>query len=132
MSGEVGRPLTDWNKIKPILRSSYHNGLNITQACLEAGISKETYYQKIKADQVFSDEMQKAQQRVFSKARQNIAQAIEAGDKDISKWMLERRDKEFKPKQDLTTDDKPFPTPIMGGSSVSTDDSIPEDSQTQE
>ena len=38
---------------------------------------------------------------------------IENGKAETAKWYLERRDKDFKPKNDLTSDDKALPTPLL-------------------
>src|SRR5436853_5871768 len=100
-----GRPPTDWEKAYPILINAFQNGLNIMQACLQADISRETYRLKCEADESFLAKMETAQQRSLIKARQNIVAAVEAGDKDLSKWYLERKDRDFKPKTDITSDD---------------------------
>lgn len=117
----------EWEKVTPLLVASLQNGLNVTQACLQADISRETYYAKCKDDESFSDKMELAQQFGSMKARQNVIQAVNSGDPHMSKWYLERRDRDFKPKTDVTTGDKPMP--ILGGLSVPDNDSTEQDSQ---
>lgn len=100
-------------EVEAILISSLQNGLNITQSCLQAGISRETFYARRKEDPVFSDRMAKAEQFATMKARQNVVKAINNGDLNTSKWHLERKDPEYKPKSDITSDDKPLQTALV-------------------
>jgi len=49
---------------------------------------------------------------------------------DTRKWLMAKmKPKKYGDKLDLTSDGKALPTPIMGGSSVHSDDSVSEDSQ---
>ncbi len=45
---------------------------------------------------------------VAYRARMNLKNKIEAGDIDASKYWLDRKDKEFKQKQDITSDDNSY------------------------
>lgn len=106
-------------EVEPILIASLQNGLNITQACLQAGISRETYYAERKVNNGFSDRLDKAEQFASMKSRQNIMRAINSGSVADSWRYLERKDPEFKPKSDFTSDDKPIP--LLGVTNVSND-----------
>jgi hypothetical protein len=124
----VGRPQTEGVlENETALIASFQNGLNITQACLQVGIQKTQYYREIKRNKRFSDKMALAQQFATTAARHNIVVAINNKDVATSKWYLERKDPEYKPKSDVTSDG--LPVPILGGASVSVDNStskIPE------
>lgn len=87
------------------LEFAFSRGLNITEACLYAGISRPTYYEYIKDNQAFSDKIEDLQENVKMHAKMNVAEAIIAlKGGQMSTWFLERRDKDFKPKQE--TDNK--------------------------
>lgn len=110
---KAGRPRIITEVIERKLEIALQNGLNITQACLECAISRDAFYDRTKIDPKFSDKMEKAQQFTAMLARRNITQGINKGDTDLSKWYVERRDKEFKPKSDITTNDKPITTSLV-------------------
>lgn len=107
------------------LEIAFQNGLNISQACLQVGISRETYYDHMK-DEAFAARMSHAQEYVSIKARQNIVDVVDKGNIEQSRWWLERKDPEFKPKSDVTSDNKPIP--ILGAVNVHENDSPPTDS----
>ncbi|HEM4378942.1 TPA: hypothetical protein U1Y46_000379, partial [Streptococcus suis] len=52
----------------------------------------------------FSDRKELLKQRLKTRAKLNISNAIEDGDVVISKWYLERKDDEFKTKTKLEHD----------------------------
>lgn len=88
-------------EIVGMLESGFKCMFNITEACQYAGISRETYYTWLGDDDVFSYRMSVAQQSPNMTAKQNIITALNAGDTNISKWYLERRDPDFKTKGQL-------------------------------
>ena len=96
-----------------LLILSLQNGLNRTQACLQAGISRPAFYIELERNETFLDKIDKAEQFGSMKARQNIMKSIDSGDLNTSKWYLERKDPEFKPKSDLTSDDMPLKTALV-------------------
>lgn len=103
-NNKVGRPTVFDEEVVALLVASLQNGLNITQSCLQAGISRDAYYDRVNKDTDFSDKMSIAQEYGSMKARQNLLEAISNKDKEVSKWYLERKDPEFKPKQETTVD----------------------------
>lgn len=77
-------------------------GFNISEACDYAAISRDTYYEKLKQSKEFSDRMERAKTNLQRKAKLNLAEAIESGNLDESKYYLERKCKdEFSVKQEI-------------------------------
>lgn len=85
-----------------LLEAAFNNMFNITEACEYAGISRETFYTWLADDDIFSFRMSVARKAPNKKAKENIAAALAAGDTNVSRWYLERKDPDFKPKADLT------------------------------
>lgn len=100
-------------EVEPVLLASLQNGLNKTQACLQAGVSRAALYLELDKNPPFLDRIEKAEQFGTMIARQNIVKAINAGDVATSKWHLERKDPEYKQKTDITSDDKPLRTALV-------------------
>lgn len=103
-TGEPGRPSKLNVTVVSLLIAAFNNGFNITEACIYAGISRDTYYDWLKNQTGFSDKMTEAQNAVNRKAKEVITQSINAGDAAASKWWLERKDPEFMAKGTLLTD----------------------------
>lgn len=85
-----------------VLETAFHNGYNITEACQYAGISRQTFYDWLADDDVFSYRMSVAQTALTRKAKTNVFQAINAGDPAISLRYLTLRDPDYKPKAEVT------------------------------
>lgn len=90
-------------RIVQLLEAAFHNGFNITEACQYAEISRETYYEWLRDDDIFSYRMSVAQGMVSRKAKENVVTAIRQGDPNISLRYLTLRDPDFKPKATLET-----------------------------
>lgn len=85
------------------LEEAFSIGATILEACIYADISRQTYYDWIKANPNLSDRFEQLREKPILKARDNIAKAIAAGDADTSKWYLERKKKdEFSTRSELT------------------------------
>lgn len=74
---------------------------NVREACQFAGISHVTYYEWIKQIDGFEARMDEAKQRPLKAAKGLLRTAIASGDTSTAKWLLERRDPEFKPKAEV-------------------------------
>lgn len=83
------------------LESFFVRGLSDREACLLANINPDTLYTYCNEHPEFSERKELLKERVKTRAKLNISNAIEDGDIDISKWYLERRDKDFKVKQSV-------------------------------
>ena len=106
---EVGRPTVMIPKVIAKIEEELKNGATLAQASFLAGISLKTIYNYFTDNPDFKERCELLQGLVAYRARINIKNKIESGDIDTSKYWLDRKDKEFKPKSDLTTDDKPLP-----------------------
>lgn len=96
-----GRPTKMTQSMVGKLESFFIRGLSDREACLLANINPDTLYTYCKEHPEFSERKELLKERVKTRAKLNISNAIEDGDIDISKWYLERRDKDFKVKQSV-------------------------------
>jgi hypothetical protein len=127
---EVGRPRAIDENTLPILEGAFADGATDKEACFIANIGESTLYKYQTENPEFIERKAMLKDMTKYQARKNVREAIISNDKDMSKWFLERRDKEYKPKSDLTTDDKPLQ--IYGGASVQKYNSDQEDIQSNE
>ena len=82
------------------LEWAFMKGFNVCEACDYAEISRDTYYDNLKKNKKFSDRIERAKTNLQRCAKLNLAEAIESGDLDESKYYLERKCKdEFYQKQ---------------------------------
>ena len=89
-----GRPTVMTPEVVSKLEYGFMKGLNDTEACLYADISRQALYDYCNKYPEFADRKEELKKKPSIKAKLNIEEAIEAGDTDISKWYLERRNKE--------------------------------------
>ncbi len=109
------RPKKVDNAVVGKLELAFMKGLNITEACDYAEISRDTYYKYIKDDRAFSDKMERAQTSLQRKAKINLADEIESGNIELSKYYLERKCKdEFSVKQQVELSGGISPNPFEG------------------
>lgn len=98
----MGRPRKITKEVVGKLEYAFMKGFNISEACDYAEISRDTYYEKLKQSKEFSDKMERAKTNLQRKAKLNLAEAIESGNLDESKYYLERKCKdEFSIKQEI-------------------------------
>lgn len=100
---KMGRPtIIDDTRIA-ILIQSFHDGLNIQQACWQADISADAYYDRRAKDPDFADIMKRAQDFLSMNARANVTKAIKKGELKTTRWYLERKAKdEFSSRTEVT------------------------------
>ena len=96
------------------LRQAFLIGATKEEASGYAGISKVTLYSYIEKHPEFVNEIEKWQNDPILKAKTMVVESLSTDLKN-AQWYLERKAKEFKPKQDITTNDKDLPTPILNG-----------------
>lgn len=97
---ELGRPTVMTPETIARLEDGFIKGLSDTEACLYADIAPSTFYAYCKDNPDFSERKEQLKQNVKLKAKFNIEAEIQKGDKILSQWYLERRDKDFRPKQE--------------------------------
>ena len=104
--GEQKKPKKTKKVIRE-LRSLLLIGCSITEACVTAGISTESYYRWINSDEELRNEFANAKKNIFVKARKRIFENLD--DPTTARWFAERRMKEFKPKIGIEADN-----PLVG------------------
>lgn len=76
--------------LKPFLKLEY----DLKKACNLAGAPYATVHNWVKKDNALLIKIQSWQNTVITKSRKNLSKAINKGDTELSKWWLERRDKD--------------------------------------
>ena len=103
----VGRPTIMTDAIVSKLEYGFMKGLNVTECCHYADISRNCFYEYLDKNPEFKDRIEELKSNPSTKAKLNVVEAIENGDTDLSKWWLERRNKdEFSVKQEVSADVK--------------------------
>lgn len=99
-----GRPPVMTPAVVGKVELGFSKGLNKTECAKFAGISRDTLYEYIKENPKFSDRIEELQSHPSMKAKINLADRIEKGDIEASKWYLERKNRdEFSLKQQVDT-----------------------------
>ena len=102
-----GRPSEMTEETVRKLEVGFSRGYNDSECCKYANISRDSYYRWLKTSEEFSDRMELAKCDLNIKAKNNIADEIEKGNLELSKWHLERRAKdEYSTKQNIDADVK--------------------------
>ena len=87
------------------LEYGFMRGLNVTECCHYADISRPTFYEYLEKNPEFSNRIEELKSHPATRAKLNVVEAIENGDTDLSKWWLERRNRdEFSTKQEIAAD----------------------------
>lgn len=93
-----------------LLEKAFAQLFNIEQACEYAGISHTTYHNWINDDPIFEQRMKYAKNEPLRSAKSLVARGLATGDVGVARWLLERKDPEFKnraviePPEDLGKD----------------------------
>jgi len=100
-----GRPLSITKDTLAKLEQAFAIGCTDVEACLYADICKDTLYRYCKKHPEFSDRKELLKDKPVLLARTNVVKALQKGDKDTSRWLLERkRRKEFSTRQEQAID----------------------------
>ena len=102
----VGRPTVMTSEVIEKIEEELKNGATLQQAAFLAEISLKTLYNYFDSNPDFKERCSLLQNLVSYRARKNIKEKIEKGDIETSKYWLDRKDKDFKPKGDLTSDNE--------------------------
>jgi hypothetical protein len=102
-----GRPTVMTDAIVSKIEYGFMKGLNVTECCHYADISRNCFYEYLEKNPDFKDRIEELKSNPSTKAKLNVVEAIENGDTDLSKWWLERKNKdEFSLKQEIQADVK--------------------------
>lgn len=83
------------------LVEAFEKMYNVSEACQYVGISRETYYQWIKNIDGLEAIIEEAKAKPLKTAKGVINTALASGDTATAKWLLERKDPDFKPKAEV-------------------------------
>ena len=83
-------PIINAEKLR-LLKEAFLRDCTDEEACQYAEIASSTFYDYQKAHPEFSEQKKLWKTNVKLKARFNIADGIEKGDKELSKWYAERK-----------------------------------------
>lgn len=109
MGSNAGRPTRMTEETVKKLELAFANGASDKQACFIANISKQTLYNYQDLHPEYIDRKEALKDSIKYQAKVKIREAIKKEEKpDTAKWYLERKDKDFKHRTDITTDDKPI------------------------
>lgn len=98
-----GRPTVVTDEVIQKLEEAFLNGASDRQACFLANIADGTLYNYIKENKEFGERKELLKQQTTYLAKMVVNSAIKANDKEISKWYLERKNKdEFSLRNELT------------------------------
>jgi hypothetical protein len=101
---DLGRPTVMTPETIAKLEQGFMAGLSDREASLYANIAPSTLYAYCAENLEFSERKELLKEQTKMWAKLNVDEGIRKGNSDISKWFLERRDPDFKPKQE--TDNK--------------------------
>lgn len=97
-----GRPTVMTDAIVSKIEYGFMKGLNVTECCHYADISRNCFYEYLEKNPDFKDRIEELKSNPSTKAKLNVVEAIENGDTDLSKWWLERKNRdEFSLKQEI-------------------------------
>lgn len=101
----MARPTKKTDEVVKKLEEAAALDCTIEEMCFYAGISKQTYYDYLKADPALSDRLAALREEPVLAARKTIIKAIQT-DKGTAAWYLERkRKKEFAERKEHTAAD---------------------------
>jgi len=95
MEATVGRPTVITPEVVSKLTEAFKLDVTVEEACLYAGISKDTYYRKLKEDEEFSDEMERSRMYVTMLARRSVITHMEKDGTLALKYLERKRREEF-------------------------------------
>lgn len=111
----MARPTVMTPEVIAKLEEAYAWGCTDPEACLWADIAPATLYKYQEKHPEFTERKKELQETPIMLSRKNIINALQRGDRETAKWMLERKKKnEFSTRSEMTgKDGKDLPTPIL-------------------
>lgn len=90
-----GRPRVITPGIVRKLTEAFKLDVTVQEACLYAGIAKDTYYRKLKDSKKFSDEMEQARMYASLVARKSVIRQMQKDGNLALKYLERKRREEF-------------------------------------
>ena len=94
---KVGRPAVNIEQFEDEIFDLLSIGSNIAQVLNYTGLTSDIYYRQLRKNKRLSDKFDRAKEFTSVKAKRNIAEKIQQGDLETSKWHLEKT--EYKNKE---------------------------------
>lgn len=89
--GNIGRPTLMTEHCLHKLKEGFLRGYNNRIACVYAGISEALFYKYCDLNPEFVEKKKEWQMKPLTKAIDNVNAALDLGDVQTSKWLLERK-----------------------------------------
>ncbi len=119
----MGRPTVMTPEVIEALEEAFKWGCTDQEACLNADIADDTLYKYQREYPEFIKRKEQLKQNPIKKARKAVFDALDKNP-DLALKFLERKKKdEFSTKSETDLHVKELPKPLLGGYSVSTNDS---------
>ena len=94
----AGRPSKMTQEVLGKLEHYLSRGTTIPSACAYAGIDLSTFYDWKSNNKEFSEQLEVWQNDLNARAKLLVSDAIDKGDVQTAKWVLEKTDKAYNPK----------------------------------
>jgi len=88
-----GTPTKMTEEVVRDLEYAFRHGASDREACLYVGICKETLYSYQRRTKGFADRKELLKSDTSLRAKLNVGEAIRSGDKQLSTWWLERKER---------------------------------------
>jgi len=116
-----------------LLEEAFSMDCPITEACLHANISTQTYYNWIEEEPALKTRFDRLRDKPFLLARTTVIKGIKENYQNAMDYLKRKKKKEFGDNVDVTTDGKELPSPIISLKDyVQRDNGNSEDSKTSE
>lgn len=102
----AGRPTVMNKELLEKIEEEIKNGASFRQTAMICNISERTLHNYFDAHPKFKERLELLQHLPNYLARKNILSKIRAGDVNESHYWLDRRDKDFAPKQEIEIEEK--------------------------
>jgi hypothetical protein len=110
---KVGRPSKDTKEVRAKIEEAAALDASVEEIAFYADISRETYYEILKKDPVFSDRITKLRQRPILAARQTVVKKATESYQNAMDYLKRKKKLEFGDNVDVTSAGKALPTPII-------------------
>lgn len=103
----IGRPTVMTNEVICKLEQGFAYGFTDLEACLYANISQASLYEYCKLNPSFSERKEMLKRQPLMQAKLNVHEHLLDKDVFTSRWILEKKDKDFNPKHqvDISSED---------------------------